>query len=710
MSKRLATIILLIVGGVNLSFADEGMWFLPLLQKQKMGDMKKAGLKLSAENIYSYNKSSLKDAVVMFGQWCTGEVVSDKGLLFTNHHCGFDIFQKLSTYEKNILKNGYWAKSFSDEIPIEDLSVTFLVEIKDVTAEARQIVDTMTIKTFASRKLDKILSKKYASKDPNISASVEVFDRGNQYYIFYYKTYSDVRLTGVPPQGIGKFGGDSDNWMWPRQTGDFSMFRIYADKDGNPAKYSPNNIPLETKNHLKISTAGVKEGDFTMTLGYPYSTSRYLSLSELNEQVSIKHTITSTVRNERQKIIMEDMRADEKIRLKYASKYFNSANGQKLSEGIVATIASTGIYEQKKQLEEQFKRWATANTAGKKYANVLPTIDSAITKRKNSLWNYTYLEEAITRGSEIFINAIRLQNLQRELAQNKTDCKKQAEQLRSRAVAFFKDYSPNTDRKATIKMLEMVKEHVDKEYLPSFYQTIEKDYGGSITTFVNKVFETSIVADSSRLMAFLNDPKPGIIENDLGYIMARSQNDMLGILKRLNGEDADELRNARTMFIAGLHEMEPNKAFYPDANFTMRLSYGKIVGYKPKDGQWNLPFTTTNGILEKENPKDFEFEVPAREKELIQKGDYGPYANKDGSMNVCFLSDNDITGGNSGSPVLNGKGELIGIAFDGVWESLSNDLVYVPALNRTISVDIRYVLFAIDKVAGAKWLVDEMLK
>jgi hypothetical protein len=710
MNKRILALLLITFSYIGELYANEGMWFLPLLEKQKMMEMKKMGLKLKATDIYSYNNSSLKDAVVMFGQWCTGEIVSSKGLIFTNHHCGFDIFQKISTYERNILKKGYWANSYAEEIPIQSLSISFLVKIVDVSKEAKAIADTISNKAFASRKLDKILSKKYPSSDPNCSVSLEVFDRGNQYFLFYYKTYSDVRLTGVPPQGIGKFGGDTDNWMWPRQTGDFSVFRVYGDKNGNPAKYSPNNVPLETKSHLKISQKGVKEGDFTMVMGYPGSTVRYLTESELKEQVEVKHAITSSVRDARQRIMMEDMRADDRIQLMYSSKYFTSSNAQKLSEGIVATIGSTGAFDQKRVLEQRFTAWVNSNPAAKAaYGDVLPTINSTIEKRRNTMWNYTYLEEAITRGCEVFISAIRLQGIQRDLAGNKKIADKSLEQLRSNGTEFFKDYHPATDKRATIKMLELVKKNVDKEFLPDFFTLIEKDYNGSIAAFVNRVFDTSLATDSSRFFAFLKNPQAGVIENDLGYVLAKSQNAMLINLKKYNSDDNDAYRNARAMFIKGIQEMDSDKAFYPDANFTMRLSYGKVVGYEPKDGQWNKPFTTTKGILEKENPKDFEFEVPEKEKQLILKGDYGPYGEKDGTMRVCFLTDNDITGGNSGSPVIDGKGELVGIAFDGVSESLSGDLVYVPAKNRTICVDIRYVMFAIDKVAGAKWLVDEML-
>ena len=710
MHKRILTLLVITVAFAGRLYADEGMWFLPLLEKQKMVDMKKMGLKLSAKDIYSYNTSSLKDGVVMFGRWCTGEIVSSKGLILTNHHCGVDIFQKISTYEKNILKNGYWAKSYAEEIPIQDLSISFLVKIVDVTKEAKAIADTIKNKAFASRKLDKIMSKKYPSSDPNCSVSLEVFDRGNQYYLFYYKTYTDVRLTGVPPQGIGKFGGDTDNWMWPRQTGDFSVFRVYGDKNGNPVEYSPNNVPLETKGHLKVSLKGLKEGDFTMVMGYPGSTVRYLTESELQEQIEVKHTITSTVRDARQRIMMEDMRADDRIQLMYASKYFNSCNAQKLSEGIVATIASTGAFEQKRALEQRFTKWVNSTPAAKAtYGNVLSTINSTIEKRRNTMWNYTYLEEAITRSTEVFVSAIRLQGLQRGLADGQKITDKSVAQQRKNALEFFKDYNPATDRRATIKLLELVKKNVDKKYLPDFFNIIDKDFSGNISAFVSKMFETSIACDSSRYFAFLKNPVLGVLDNDLAYKMAKSHNEMLSKLKNINREDNDAFRNARTLFIKGIQEMDSKKAFYPDANFTMRLTYGKVIGYEPKDGQWNKPFTTTKGILEKENPKDFEFEVPAKEKELILKGDYGPYGEKDGTMRVCFLTDNDITGGNSGSPVMNGNGELVGIAFDGVWESLSNDIIYVPAKNRTICVDIRYVLFSIDKVGGAKWLVDEML-
>ena len=674
--------------------ADEGMWLLPLLEKLNIKKMQEMGCKLSAEDIYSINNSSLKDAIVHFGGGCTAEIVSDKGLLFTNHHCGYGSIQALSTVEHDYLKDGYWAMNLKEELPAKGLSVTFVDKFVDVTERLNKAVAKAKDEADYKKRWDKEIAKikeEAVKADPTLNARVTSFYNDNMYLLITTRTFKDIRFVGAPPSSIGKFGADTDNWMWPRHTGDFSVFRIYADKNNNPAEYSEDNVPYTPKQSLKISLKGVKENDFAMIIGFPGRTTRFMSSEEAKETQNINNAISIYVRGEKQDIWMNDMLADPKVRIQYSSKYAGSSNGWKKWMGMNETFDKLNIVERRAAEEKAFNEWVAADPARvEKYGTAVETINNTIKERAEYAYVYRYLSETLS--------AIELIKAPQRAQRGGT------------RQAFYKDYSASTDRKLAKRMIAIYKEKVDAKYHPAFFAEIDNKFGGSIDAFVDNLFDTSVYTSEEK---YKEANKAAVaagkdLSSDPVEALRKDLHKVSGMIMPKLLESSAKINAAKKAYVAGTLEMMGDNASYPDANSTMRLTYSKVLPYSPKDAVIYDYITTLDGVMEKEDPNNWEFVVPARLKELWKAKDFGEYALENGKMPVAFLCNGDITGGNSGSPVLNDKGELLGLAFDGNWEAMSGDVIFEPSLQRCINVDIRYVLFIIDKFGGAGYLLDEM--
>jgi hypothetical protein len=711
--KKLFALLLILASGLGFKAkADEGMWLLPLIEKLNMGKMTELGLKLSAEDIYSINKVCLKDAIVIFGGGCTGEIVSSQGLILTNHHCGYGSIQSHSSVDHDYLRDGFWAKTKEEELSNPNLSVTFLIGIEDVTSQVLANVKPGISETDRSAAITEARSsiEKKASEGNNYRAQVGSFYGGNFFYLLVYERYNDVRLVGAPPSSIGKFGSDTDNWEWPRHTVDFSVFRVYTAPDGKPAAYSKENIPLKPKRHLSVSLKDLNKGDFAMILGYPGRTSRYMTSYEVNEQLQIVHPDRIKIRGIKQDIWMKDMQTDQKINIQYAAKYFGSSNYWKYSIGQKRGLENLNVKAKKEELESQFNKWVVETPERKaKYGDALNMIKTAIEGRAESYNALQYINECM-QGCELFslnrgvaglITALKAKDNQKI-----TDA---LAQIKNNSSDFYKDYNAPTDNKSMKAMLTLYRKDVPAKFHPDFYaNVVDKKFKGNIDKFVDYIFAKSIFANETKLNTFLSKPDIKTIEADPVYLTTTSIYKTAGDLSKGNSQFDASLITGRRIWIAALMEMAPEKTQYPDANSTMRLSYGTVQDYDPRDAVTYKYFTTMQGIVDKYKPGDIEFDLPKRLIDLNNKKEFGRYASPKGYMPVCFLTTNDITGGNSGSPVLNANGELIGLAFDGNWESMSGDIAYEPELQRTIVVDIRCVLWVMDIYAGAKNLVDEM--
>jgi hypothetical protein len=694
--------------------ADEGMWLLPLIEKMNIKDMKKSGFKLNAKDIYSVNSSSIKDAVVIFGGGCTGEIISGQGLLLTNHHCGYGAIQQHSSVENDYLKNGFWAQNKSEEKPTPGLSVSFLERIEDVTdriAPALKDVSSEKKRSEIISRLSDSIAKSAKNGVSYINAYVSSMFGGNDFYLVVYKIYSDVRLVGAPPSSIGKFGADTDNWMWPRHTGDFSLFRIYADLNGNPANYSENNVPLRPKHHLPISLKGFKEGDFAMVMGFPGSTQRYMTSWEVDERISISNASMIKIRGVRQELMMEDMLADPRVKIQYATKYSGSGNYWKNSIGMNGALKKLKVIDQKREQEARFANWIGSDSRKRElYGDALSMIESAVKERAKNLYARQCLSEAVIRGCEVvsFANSFvgLYEMLKRDGSQN---IHEKAAPLKNGAENFFKNYNLPTDKKISAVMLKLYCDNVPQEDRPAIFNEITDNYAGDFEKYVDDLFSNTFLLDRDKIEAFFDSPAIEVLENDMAVKLALSVMRKMREFQQESENSSLKYREGHRKYVAGLREMyEGVRPVYPDANFTMRLTYGKISGYEPKDAGYFDCVTTAKGILEKEDPDNWEFEVPSKLKQLIEAKDFGQYSMKDGRLPVNFIFGGDITGGNSGSPVLNAKGELIGTAFDGNWEAMSGDIAFEPNLQRCINLDIRYTLFIIDKYANAGYLIDEM--
>jgi len=712
MRKFLSILVILVTFSGFQARADEGMWLLPLIEKLNIGTMTSMGLKLTAEDIYSLNKASMKDAIVIFGGGCTGEIVSPEGLLLTNHHCGYGSIQKHSSVEHDYLTNGFWAMNRKEELPNPGLSVTFLVRIEDVTS--RVIDKTNTGMTEAERResvdAESSAITAEAIKDTQYRAMVQPFYGGNQYFLLVYEVYTDVRLVGTPPNSIGKYGHDTDNWMWPRHTGDFSVFRVYMGPDGKPAQYSEDNVPLKPKYYLPVSIRNLQKNDFAMILGYPGGTERYMTSYEVDEAMKITNTNRIKIRGERQDILMKDMVSDPKINIQYASKYSGSSNYWKFSIGQNEGLVRLRTAEKKAAFEADFMKWVKADPARtEKYGNALSLIENAVKGRAEKYNVQQYLSEVFRGSCEMISFAGQLVPLEDALTAK--DSKKVTE-IKERVLKnidnFYSNYSYPTDRKVTKALLKLYKADIDPKFWPDFYVQIDKKFKGNVDAYVDDMFLRSFFTSPEKLKAFLDNPSLKLLQKDPAFIAAKSVSATRSKLQKdLESYSADLSKGQRT-YIAGVMEYTPEKTKYPDANFTMRMTYGKVLDYYPYDAVHYNWYTTLDGVIQKYKKGDYEFDLPQHFIDLYNKKEYGRYAASEGYMPVCFITDNDITGGNSGSPVINGNGELIGLAFDGNWEAMTGDIAFEPELQRTICVDIRYVLWVMDIYAGAGHLLKEM--
>lgn len=695
------------------SFAKEGMWLPILLQILNEKEMQEMGLELTAEDIYSVNHSSLKDAVLIFGGGCTGEVVSNEGLLFTNYHCGYGSIQRQSSIDHDYLTDGFWAMNKGEEIPCPGLTVSFLIEMRDVTeAMLSEINDNMTQAEREDR--IRINSKKLteeAMADNHYKAEVEEFYYGNKYYIFIYEIFNDIRLVGAPPSNIGKFGGDTDNWMWPRHTGDFSVFRIYAGSDNKPAVYSPENKPFQPRKFLEISIAGVKENDFTFVFGYPGSTNEYLPAPAVECITEIENPISIDIREKKLDVMNAYSEQSPLIRLQYANKIAGIANGWKKWIGESLGIERVNGAEVKREYEKGFQQWAT----GTEYENILPTLYQSYKNIKPFRAAYRYFAEA-GLGIEAVTMArkfAKLVSLSKETPQDTEAIEKQIASLKSAAKTFFKDYHRPIDEELCPILLKTYYDNTSAELMPDFFAKIEVKYKGDFTAYAGDIFAKSMFCDEAKLNAFLDSYKPNKykkILDDPMYVIYNSvfDNYIDNVYPHIKKYQA-EIDSTMRFYMKGQIEYDKEKTFYPDANFTLRVTYGNVDGFKPKDGVTYNYFTTLDGIMEKENPDIYDYVVEDKLKELYNNRDFGPYADKsDGKIHTCFIATNHTTGGNSGSPVLNGKGQLIGLNFDRNWQGTMSDIMYDPDRCRNITLDIRYCLFIIDKFAGATHLIQEL--
>jgi hypothetical protein len=714
MKRFILLSVLSIILAFNLTLrADEGMWIPLLVERLNYADMQKLGLKLTPEEIYSINQSCLKDAVVIFGRGCTGEIISDQGLLITNHHCGYGQIQSHSAIEHDYLSDGFWAMNLEEELPNPGLTVQFLIRIEDVSeAINSQLTAEMTEEQRGAKITEVIdLLVKKATVGTIYNASVRSFFGGNEFYLFVYETYKDVRLVGAPPSSIGKFGGDTDNWMWPRQTGDFSMFRVYTGPDGNPAEYSKDNIPMKPKFHLPISLDGCQEGDFAMILGYPGNTDRYLSSFGVQLAINTSNPSVVKIRQEKLNIMNAEMDASDEVRIKYASKYARISNYWKYFIGQTKGLKRLNVFDQKVAIENGFRSWVDGSPDRKsKYGQALTDIENAYKTISQYALANVYYREAALRGPEILTLASTYKSLTDELgkeAPDKEKLDKIINGLKSQVGNYFKDYYLPIDQQTYAVMIKMFYEDVPPAQQPEFLAKIVKKYKGDFERYAADVFEKSIFTTQEKVNTFLDKPELKTLQKDPAYQAFRAFSEKYSEIQKATTEANTMLARGNRLFIAGLRKMNPDRKYAPDANFTMRLTYGTVQGYNPADAVYYEYYTTLEGVMEKDDPDNSDFIVPDKLRSLYESKDYGRYG-ENGVMKTCFLTNHDITGGNSGSPVINARGELLGLAFDGNWEAMSGDIAFEPNYQRTISVDIRYVLFIIDKYAGAKNLINEM--
>jgi len=702
--------------------AVEGMWLPIMLKKYTIQQMEEKGFKLTADDLYSINQESIKDAVVglvhmsnPYHHFCSGQIISNQGLMLTNHHCGYDYIQSHSSVENDYLTNGFWAMNQQEELTNDDLGVCFLNRMEDVTLKILENIEVNSDEFVRDSIIESNIRniELQASENGLYYAKVQPFFAGNEYYLSVYKIYTDVRLVGAPPSAIGKFGGDTDNWMWPRHTGDFSLFRIYADTNNNPADYSESNVPYKPAKVLDISISGINKGDFTMVLGYPGTTTQYLPSYAVAMQKNIINPAKIKIRTQSLNIIKAAMNADPKVRIQYSSKAAGIANGWKKWMGENIGLERMNTIKKKQQLEENFQDWLVQNEVTRsEYGKILQQYEKLYTQLTPNLLAAVYFNETLFEAETVDLagkfNA--LDQLTKGTEKEKSD--KTIQSLVALTDQFYKNYNFETDKKLFRAYIEFFYTNVPKEFHPEMVSLIDSKFKGSVDDFTNFVYQKSIFPYPEKLHAFLATFSPKkvkqlhtdpmvIIYNQALAVYMQSLNPVLKVTNK-------QINDLHQKYIKGLREFQANKQFYPDANSTFRIAFGQIDNYIPMDAVTYNYQTTLEGIIEKDNPDIYDYKVPARLKELYQNKEFGVFANPDGTMPVCFTASNHTTGGNSGSPVLNDKGQLLGINFDRNWEGTMSDIMYDPEMCRNITLDIRYILFIIDKFAGAGYLINEM--
>jgi hypothetical protein len=705
--RRLLPLLLLLIA-VSSVRADEGMWLLNELNKQNIERMKELGFNLPYDSLHSEDQASISQAVVIFGGGCTGIAVSEEGLIFTNHHCGFGSIQSLSSVEHDYLKDGFVSQTKEQELPVPGLSVKFLKKTVNVTDRIMAVIDTMSnevARIQAADSISKVLCDSVGNDDTQY-AEVFPYYNNNVYYLQVYDVFNDVRLVFTPPSSVGKFGGDTDNWMWPRHTGDFSVFRVYASADNKSAEYAAENKPYKPRYVPEVSLQGYQDKDYAMTIGYPGSTDRYLSSWGVQQRIENSNKPRIEVRGIKQDIWKQGMLASDEVRIKYASKYQGSSNYWKNSIGMNRGLANLNVIERKQEQEKEFAAWVAQSPERKAvYGDVLSLLEKGYTTTNEYRQIATYLGEAFAGGAEIVKLARMVQSVD---VQNSTPEEIDLI-LDSQIKPFFKDYDAALDQQVLASMMEVVKKRVPSKYLPDIYPSIDKKYKGNYAKYAADLFKKTSLTSYDKIAEALKNPaRYEKLKNDPSYKLSLSVLISLFEMQQFMGESQFDIAKGERLYFAGLKEMNPNQALSSDANFTMRVSYGSIGGYRPYDAAQYDYYTTTQGVFEKENPESDEFWVQPEIISLLKSKDFGQYGNGKGDMNLCFLSNNDITGGNSGSPVFDKNARLIGLAFDGNWEAMSGDIAFEPALQRTISVDIRYVLFMIDKWGKCPRLINEL--
>ena len=700
------------------SYADEGMWLPLLLGEQAYNDMVKKGLKLTKDQLYHMNKASIKDAIIIFGGFCTGEIVSNQGLIFTNHHCGYDIIASSSSVERNYLKEGFWAKNKAEEIPAQGIYAEFLTKIEDVTKEIEDSAKGLS----GSQRLTAVnsaiasIAKRFSDPANDVIARVSPLFKGNQFLVFTYQRYSDIRLVGAPPENIGKFGGDTDNWEWPRHTGDFSVFRVYMGKDGKPADYSTENVPLKPKYFLPVSIKGVKDGDYAMIYGYPGSTNRYETSFGVKQKIDIFNPSVVKLRHMRLKYMLDEMKKDPNVKLQLAADYASIANYWKFYDGEAKQLAKYNVYDQKKNSETAFLKWAQGKP---EYENIFSDWAKAYDAWRPYSKQQVYINEGVM-GSPLLAFAASLQRVENAIVQkgSSTDISKAIAAVSEARAELLKTENKTSDQNIVANALWLFYNDIDKNQHPiGFFESLKGNFGdpkdeATFKKYAAHVFLTTMILNDAKWKSFEANPDGTVLQNDPAYATAAAflknwQGKYLTYFQQFNVKNNDLAR----LYLKGIMKMDSVKAkkMYPDATFTMRVSYGNVKSYQPRDAVRYDYVTTMKGVIDKYKPGDYEFDLPAKLIELAKKRDYGQYIHKQrNDLVVGFITTNDITGGNSGSPVIDANGNLIGLAFDGNYEALSHKIAFDKDLNRTICVDVRYVLWCIDKLGGASNIIQEL--
>ena len=692
--------------------ADEGMWIPVLIEKYNIRLMQENGFKLTAEDIYSINRASMKDAVVLFGGGCTGEFISDKGLIITNHHCGYSYIQSHSTLEHDYLSDGFWAATAADELPNPRLTVTILKYMEDVTSRVLNgVTDDMD-----KEKRDALINANItainaeAVRGTHYASAVRPFFLGNQYFLIVNEVFRDVRLVGAPPSAIGKFGGDTDNWVWPRHTGDFSLFRVYADKENKPAAYAADNVPYRPAYHFPVSLAGVKEGDFTMVFGYPGRTQEYAPSYHIRMLKDVIYPKQVEIRGMKISVMEQEMAKDPLVRIKYSGKSFGLANGWKKWIGEIQSLEKMNGVARKEAFEDEFRKWVAADPERvKKYGTILDEYSSIYeTYTYNYLVN-TYTNEVFgSSGVEPVALASAFRRAVEMAAKKDSGLDAELKRLQEYADGFFRNYDRNVSEKLFVAVMDLYGKNIEPEWQSDAYRDLAASCGGDFGSVAGKLFDRSLFTDENRVRELLARFDPKKVEKDPFYRMAVSASNLIDSRIKENMVVADtRLAELNKLYMAAQMEKGSDRIFYPDANSTLRLAYGKVMGYDSRDAVYHKHQTTLTGVMEKDNPEIYDYDVPDRLRELYEKKDFGRYG-VNGDVPVCFIANNHTTGGNSGSPVLNAEGHLIGVNFDRAWEGVASDIMYNPRQSRNISLDIRYALFIIDKFAGAGYLIDEM--